>query len=154
MEPAFRRIYGVGHLSWEWSEETALRSHLHPALFTLILAPLHWLGVDVAASALVRWAPYFLHAAFFAIGDSYARCLMSRLFSEKHGKRRASEKMRRQTFGFTRLQFRASLSSCTSRIGSFGIARHEHLRIRSRPCLRSSASTIIRSRRRAPNCCR
>ncbi|KAI6232889.1 Mannosyltransferase [Aphelenchoides fujianensis] len=55
VEVAYEKVFGVGHLSWEWRPEFALRSFLHPLLFMVLYAPLKLLGLD--SGVLVRLLP-------------------------------------------------------------------------------------------------
>ena len=45
VEPAHQLVFGVGHLTWEYRPEHALRSYLHPLLFAAVYALLNVLGL-------------------------------------------------------------------------------------------------------------
>ena len=85
VEVAYRKVFGVGELTWEWRPDVALRSHLHPLLFMAAYAPLRWAGVDTAT--LITLTPMLIHAALFAVADVFMARLLHRLFTraDAHG---------------------------------------------------------------------
>jgi phosphatidylinositol glycan class B len=79
---AYKQVYGVGHLSWEWNPEHALRSYLHPALFVIFYWPLKFLHLD--SNLLVALIPHLVHVVLFAISDHFMLCLLNRLFDGRN----------------------------------------------------------------------
>ncbi|KAI6183508.1 Mannosyltransferase [Aphelenchoides bicaudatus] len=78
VEVAYNQVYGIGHLSWEWQPEHALRSYLHPALFMIFYWPLKILHLD--SNLLISLIPSLIHVVLFTISDVFMLRLLRRLF--------------------------------------------------------------------------
>lgn len=78
---AYERVFHIGHLSWEWQSEYALRSFIHPLLFISAYYPLKWLHLD--SNLLIRLIPHLIHVVLFAVADFYMIKLIQRLFDGK-----------------------------------------------------------------------
>ncbi|KAI6194878.1 Mannosyltransferase [Aphelenchoides besseyi] len=81
VEVAYARVFGVGHLSWEWKDEFAIRSYLHPLLFMIFYYPLKLFNLD--GGLLIRILPNLIHCFLFAINDVFVGKLMHRLFEKR-----------------------------------------------------------------------
>ncbi|CAD6190122.1 unnamed protein product [Caenorhabditis auriculariae] len=69
-EVAHRLVFGVGHISWEWTY--GLRSYLHPAIIAVFFKLLQFFDFDYRF--LVYQLPRIIHALLFSLGDiSYYR---------------------------------------------------------------------------------
>ncbi|CAE6446264.1 unnamed protein product [Rhizoctonia solani] len=110
LEPAYRAVFGSGHLTWEWTTNPPIRSFAYPALFvpvyasvkamhlenTFILVCFVYPALFVPAYALVKamhlentfmliWAPKFIQVIFASTGDLALYQIARSLYSKPHG---------------------------------------------------------------------
>ena len=76
MEVAHNFVFGYGYLTWEWAQ--AIRSFIHPAIFSIGYFILKLFRIDFPW--LVQWTPRFTQAFFLAIQDISIYSLSLRLF--------------------------------------------------------------------------
>lgn len=81
LEPAHSIAYGYGYLTWEW--RVALRSALHPLLFSGAYSLGARLGLPQTPDAII-WAPRILQAFIAAIGDYYFIVFSKNIFRNKY----------------------------------------------------------------------
>ncbi|PPQ81643.1 hypothetical protein CVT24_004201 [Panaeolus cyanescens] len=72
LEPAYRAVFGYGHLTWEWQTAEPIRSIIYPA----VNIPVYWLLRNLGVwgeSSLAHWTliflPKALHGALAALTD-------------------------------------------------------------------------------------
>ena len=66
---AHRVVWGNGHLTWEWTNPTPIRSSLHPLLFAPALYLVKLTHIDHIHPFIVELAPRLLQGTISAIGD-------------------------------------------------------------------------------------
>ena len=66
-EVAHWLVYGYGSLTWEWLPHTALRSFLHPLLYTGVYALLYQLNIDTPWA--IAYSPRWVHVPLAVVFD-------------------------------------------------------------------------------------
>ena len=69
VEVAHGLVFGRGHLTWEWTSDSPIRSYLHPLLFAALFQILKILNLDNAANVVIM--PKILQGVISAISDVY-----------------------------------------------------------------------------------
>ena len=69
VEVAHSLVFGRGHLTWEWTSDSPIRSYLHPLLFAALFQILKILNLDNAANVVIM--PRILQGVISAISDVY-----------------------------------------------------------------------------------
>ncbi|KEP53006.1 glycosyltransferase family 22 protein [Rhizoctonia solani 123E] len=83
LEPAYRVVFGSGHLTWEWIANPPIRSFVYPALFVPAYA---WVKVmNLEDTFTLIWAPKFVQVIFASAGDLALYQIARSLFTKTHG---------------------------------------------------------------------
>jgi GPI mannosyltransferase 3 len=81
-EVAHRMVYGVGHLTWEWSPSAQIRSAVHPSFFALFYWCVKTIGIDTRF--VVMAGPRVLQSILAAVGDFYVYRWSLQIFLSKN----------------------------------------------------------------------
>ena len=81
VEVAHSLVFGRGHLTWEWTSASPIRSYLHPLVFAALFQILKFLRLDNAANVVIM--PRILQGVISAISDVY----IIRFYSLNFGRR-------------------------------------------------------------------
>jgi len=84
-EVAYRLVFGSEEKTWEWLENVALRSHLHPLMFATFYQVLSWLGLYHALA--IAYGPRLVQGFLTALGDVAFYLISRKLF----GRERAAQ---------------------------------------------------------------
>ncbi|KAF7304984.1 Mannosyltransferase [Mycena kentingensis (nom. inval.)] len=87
LEPAYRVVFGYGHLTWEWTSANPIRSILYPA----VNIPIYWLLKEtglhdsgVLGDWLIIGGPRILHGLLAALTDISLCSLTRRVVGERY----------------------------------------------------------------------
>ena len=81
VEVAHSLVFGRGHLTWEWTSASPIRSYFHPLVFAALFHILKFLRLDNAANVVIM--PRILQGVISAISDVY----IIRFYSLNFGRR-------------------------------------------------------------------
>lgn len=85
LEPAHNLVFGVGHLTWEWRPDIALRSYIYPYLMAAVYAILRLTGLHNLRGVFLL-APRLVHTLIFgAMTDLHVYKLATRLCGPRTG---------------------------------------------------------------------
>ena len=73
VEVAHSLVFGRGHLTWEWTSDSPIRSYLHPLFFAALFQILKFLHLDNAENVVIM--PRILQGVISAISDIYYEIL-------------------------------------------------------------------------------
>ncbi|KAL5635812.1 hypothetical protein ACGC1H_004568 [Rhizoctonia solani] len=83
LEPAYRVVFGSGHLTWEWTANPPIRSFVYPALFVPAYASVKAMHLEDTVALI--WAPKFVQVVFASVGDLALYQIARSLFTNAHG---------------------------------------------------------------------